>query len=1000
MVRRGRRRLIDLLQWTLTECESTKWAAQNVVGVIIPLLFLLLDRLTFSAACSSAIFYAMCSLAFTLDRSTGGRLFPGLVFVAACLVGGLLGFAVVSLSWLGRGSTVPLQGLSGLTPADADTAELSSTFFVLLMVLHLVFYMWLTYMRATTTGLNNVYVTILISVVSAVTMMGLFLMPSVGQYKFWTNVYSSVIKSSLVTLLGMTANAMILYVKSSHDKVREQLGDVFLEMGKLLSKCSSGFHLAVDLYPSPDVYGNWITSTSRVISCEEIARMSVDAKQTCAMCAFEPPWPVLFCSQPGADFVKYMDVIKKVQSLLENMSSLESITSAMMKEMSRVQYLTDETGNLLRTGSYVLATMAGVMSELDAPLRCMKSYAYADVVHWKPHSLQFWDTQMKVLNDCINSSIAPLKKSALDGVAYALRKPEELMSDKNTFNGSGVGLLVLVEGLIDECILLEIAVAHALDISDGDLHTNCDAKPAKCGIKELITNPWIRAIVINVFEGSGMHMVVLLVKSSVKGIRSLLSVTAPQKNTDVSDADKILISSRKMRVWVKCLKLILGMNLAVIAVILIGWYEEANTGNYVTDAKNLVSWYRHWSPHYFAIATSVLIQDTVDGTIVKIILRVTLIAVGGSLGFATVSNGSLAQNEYYIFFITWLVTGFVGLFGYLGYNFRYSLFLMTYQWSGVALCVYTGVCCTAGSAQKFIGRTFSTMIGAVYAFCINTIIFPVYSSHVVFELEGSLLAAYGKILAASHRKGVALLESQTNIPSDGVSVSSNYPNLGHASPEKDVSALQRNIEDAAVQRLDIIKELYGEIEDKSMDSYQFMITKLTMIPLPKSVRLVFLRIVKIGAFSCVSVQSLRSQYMRRSGKVSLSFMEQMLNITDTYIQASSDVCIALMQILVRKRIVEEDLDELRSKLQILESNRKDVLDAYLRILPSLETIKEWSDGDLRGLVWYTMNMLAIKEVHKLSNCFLEDPQYLEKGGQWIWPTLKVEIPKAHVRGSK
>lgn len=69
----------------------------------------------------------------------------------------------------------------------------------------------------------------------------------------------------------------------------------------------------------------------------------------------------------------------------------------------------------------------------------------------------------------------------------------------------------------------------------------------------------------------------------------------------------------------------------------------------------------------------------------------------------------------------------------------------------------------------------------------------------MFELEGSLLASYGKILAASHRKGVPLLESEANIPSDGVSVSSNYPNLGHASPEKDVSALQRNIEDAAVQ---------------------------------------------------------------------------------------------------------------------------------------------------------------------------------------------------------
>lgn len=986
------RRLLDFLQWLLTECESTKWAAQNVVGVIIPLLFLLLDRITFTAACSSAIFYAICSLAFTLDRSTGGRLFPGFVFVAACLVGGLLGFTIVSLSWLGRGSTVPSDGLSGVSPADATTVELSSTFYVLLMVLHLVFYVWLTYVRATVTGLNNLIMTIVISIVSAITLKGLFLMPSVGQYRFWTTVYSTVIKSSLVTLLGMVANAMILYVKSSHDKVREQLGDIFLEIGKVLSKCSSGFYVAADRHASPDVYGNWISATSRVKSSDEITSMSLDAKQTCSMCAFEPPWPVVFCSQPGADFVKYMDVIKRVQSFLGSLSSLESLVVALVKEVTRVGNLTEEMERLLGTGSCALATMAGVLSQLNAPLQCM-DYKSKDAVHWRPHALEFWDTQMELLSDSIGVSMAPLKKSALDGVVYALEKPEEIMSDQSAFKGSGIGLLVLVEGLIDECILLEVTVARALGISDGVASTGCHEK-AKT---KWIASPWTRAVVIDIFEASGLHILILLVTTSAKGIRSLISGRAPRGNADISDTEKMLLSSRNMRTWTKYLKLLLGMNLAVIAIILIGWYEKANTGNYITDATNLVTWYRQWSPNYFSIATSVLIQDTVDGTIIKIILRVTLIAIGGSLGFATVSNGSLAQNAYYMFFMTCIVTGFVGLFASLGYNFRYSLFLMTYQWSGVALCLYTGMCCTAGSAQKFVGRTFSTAIGAVYAFCINSLIFPVYSSHVVFELEGSLLASFGRILSASYRKGVDLLGSVDKPSSNQVLLFPNHLFLGNASSGQDLSALQKSIEDATVQRLDIIKELYGEIENQSLDSYQFMITKLTMIPLPSSVRLIFRRIVRMGAFSYVSVRTLRSEYMRGAGKISLSFIEHMFSCTDEYIQSASDVCTALMKILVRKRITQVDLEVLRSKQQLLEINRKQVHDLFLRILPSLDAITELSYGDLRCLVWYTMIMLAIKEMYRLSNCFLEDPQYLDKGGQWILPTLKIELPALRAR---
>ena len=47
---------------------------------------------------------------------------------------------------------------------------------------------------------------------------------------------------------------------------------------------------------------------------------------------------------------------------------------------------------------------------------------------------------------------------------------------------------------------------------------------------------------------------------------------------------------------------------------------------------------------------------------VKALLRTTMIAVGGVLGYVTMLNGTLAQNAYFIFFMALLVNGFFGLF--------------------------------------------------------------------------------------------------------------------------------------------------------------------------------------------------------------------------------------------------------------------------------------------------------------------------------------------------
>ena len=65
-----------------------------------------------------------------------------------------------------------------------------------------------------------------------------------------------------------------------------------------------------------------------------------------------------------------------------------------------------------------------------------------------------------------------------------------------------------------------------------------------------------------------------------------------------------------------------------------------------------------------------------------------MIAVGGALGYATMLNGTLASNAYFVFFIVVAVNGFFGFFSIYGMDFRYSLFLMVYTFNGVVACQY------------------------------------------------------------------------------------------------------------------------------------------------------------------------------------------------------------------------------------------------------------------------------------------------------------------------
>ena len=96
--------------------ESFAWGCQNALGVLFTILFAVVTRMTFTLACIIAALYGASSQILSLDRSVGGRLFGGTIFVGCILSGGIAGFAIVSLSWLARGSGV--QGVLEYLPGD------------------------------------------------------------------------------------------------------------------------------------------------------------------------------------------------------------------------------------------------------------------------------------------------------------------------------------------------------------------------------------------------------------------------------------------------------------------------------------------------------------------------------------------------------------------------------------------------------------------------------------------------------------------------------------------------------------------------------------------------------------------------------------------------------------------------------------------------------------------------------------------------------------------
>lgn len=266
----------------------------DVMVHIHAVLFSVVWRMSFTLSCVSTALYAAASQVLSLDRTIGGRLFAASIFVGCMLSGGVIGGAISSLAWTAHGNSDGLyhyfeqgienpllqnisivQNIEGeqikqlagqmiefidsgiseqvahleppfLLDAEVDISNaigslfpaINTAYWVLLIVLFAIVCVPFAIARAH----QNFKIGLLMGI--ATLFMGsqvvfATLTPILGIRQYWTQIVSGYIKVALVNGGAMCCTALLIFVKSSHDTAREQMGQILRDGGILFSKIAS-----------------------------------------------------------------------------------------------------------------------------------------------------------------------------------------------------------------------------------------------------------------------------------------------------------------------------------------------------------------------------------------------------------------------------------------------------------------------------------------------------------------------------------------------------------------------------------------------------------------------------------------------------------------------------------------------------------------------------------------------------------------------------------------
>ena len=1040
-------------------------------------LFVVVNKMSFTLACISTCLYSASSQILSLDRTIGGRIFSGVLFIGCMLSAGILGGALSSIAWTARGDytalleylpeqyqKVPSKYDIGLIltyfpkitalplpsfvqeefhkiQAELESIEpsifpeVSSAFYVLIIVLGCIALAPLAAGRAH----PDFRIGILIAI-STLFMGGQLifavLMPILGIRLYWTQITSGYVKVALVNGGAMVVTALLVMARSTHDALRERLGYLIRDVGGLLSQSASAIVvvsaaaavpkgngennekngeekalvssadeeavivremateariLAQDLQnrehagarhrgtqdknshdvevplPPTDMdehryYHTGALSSKKAMNALDLQAKAREVTALLSSALFEPPlWGIT--SQPGANRSLYEKVLKTTEKLLSIAASLDACSFDANFELHQGEGkenddVTTVVSAAVRTAvSIVLGSCAAccqsmsiAMLEYDSPSKRKKQ-----ATGWQPHDDLYWKDL----------------RAALMRAAGAL--PAVLDSDVDIGEVKGRAIMAALtscEAAVNMVKELEHDVARALDVGyvviDNDKKEGIDAsnqsiKKEKKPLKQtIVENAYAPSILTLLVLGLGLpvwYMFIGGIVTIVKGLFTLLTSSASRRD---------IWQNRNFQFGIKYF---VGMALMLVTVILILWLGYGSGQGLLADEYNLVNFFFVWQPIYAWITAAICVSQNVEAAASRAILRSTMTALGGTLGFLAMLNGSLAQNPYWIAGMLVLFNALLGLLSPIK-SLRYSLFLCAFTYNAVMACQYFGCCNLAGDTQIFGGKVVSTLLGSIYAMVVSWCFFPYYTSEKMLRAEASSLTA-----------GVALIEQIHQHIED---VARNSDATPATSTETTTTTMKTWADEIGERIRGPLAGVRKDLEVSVIDRKQLLLT-WNVLPTPVIVEILLGSLSRLADLLETAVAVVGSELWPGAPSLAQTALLDDVHLELKSLHASLRTVAASCEecmLATSPPTVLSTRETVREGVQTLWAVRASLKAKYMQHRRGATTT--FSAPDFRFLAWVHVMLMAAREVEVIAVVLCEGEAALDRDTYFAW----------------
>lgn len=412
----------------------------------------------------------------------------------------------------------------------------------------------------------------------------------------------------------------------------------------------------------------------------------------------------------------------------------------------------------------------------------------------------------------------------------------------------------------------------------------------------------------------------------------------------------------------------LGLSLTIMSIVLILWKAKFSSENQLQNAYDLTYFFFVWQPIYFWLTAAICIQFQVEAAAFRAVLRTTMTAIGGTLGWFSMMNGRLAQNPVYIAGIVAMFNGVCGLVSPIK-AFRYSLFLTAFTFNAVVVCQYYGCCDLAGETNIYGGKVLSTLLGSVYSILLSWCILPYYTSTRMLELEYKSLSGGFSLLRRQHLADQSTMEETT--PDKTVEGHEEQPTLEEVSDTFDTP----------------LSLVHKELELNVIDKRQFLLLTWTMLPTPKVVPLLMGRLETLGVFLRESIK-LRCtplwSHGKSMGKCSL-LLSDLNDVIDDVLEKSQAVvtdCKLTLEATSRQQL-SETRAVLATSVQSLQESRAKLFGAFCK-WDSENKSRQWEEGELKFLARSRILTRSVREINVIGVLLSETEATLDRDKWLSW----------------